>query len=248
MRTVVVTGGTRGIGRAISCRLAQEKYNVVMNYVSDEAAAKDAFEECKMAGGNVLLVKGDVSSYADVKRMFFECTQAFGAIDAVVNNAGLNIDRPLLEMTEEEWDRVVDINMKGVFLVSKTAAWLMKEKGVMGHIINIAASTGIGGRKNGVNYCASKAGVIVMTKCLAKELGPSIRVNCIIPGITRTEEIDNRFDLKKNERAEVVRRQIPLDRIGEPSDVANLVHFLLSSEAAYINGQKIIIDGGEYMY
>jgi len=151
-------------------------------------------------------------------------------------------------MSDEQWDRVVDVNLKGVFLISRAAARVMMHDGLGGQIINIASSTAISGRKNGVNYCASKAGVIVMTKCLAKELGPAIRVNCIIPGITRTPEIEHRFNLSENELYEVDKRGIPLRRIGEPSEVAGIVHFLLSPDAAYVNGQKIIVDGGEYMY
>ncbi len=195
-----------------------------------------------------MLLKADVADAISVTAMFQKILAVYSSIDVVINNAGLNIDRPILNMTEEEWDRVVNTNMKGTFLVSKTAAAWILEQGRTGHIVNIAASTGINGRKNGVNYCASKAGVIVMTKCLAKELGPAIRVNCVIPGITRTKEIEDRFDLAKNERSEVLRRQIPMDRIGEPIDVANTINWLISAEGAYINGQKIIVDGGEFMY
>jgi 3-oxoacyl-[acyl-carrier protein] reductase len=180
--------------------------------------------------------------------MFAEIARLFGAPDVVINNAGINIDKPLLQMTEDEWDRVIDVNMKSVFLVSKAAARYMMSKDSQGHIINVSATTAIAGRKNGINYCASKAGVIVMTKCLAKELGPKVRVNCVIPGITRTEEIEERFNLRTNEQLEVAKRGIPLNRVGEPFEVANIINFLISEEAAYLNGQKIIIDGGEYMY
>ncbi|WP_205195786.1 SDR family NAD(P)-dependent oxidoreductase [Chitinophaga sp. Cy-1792] len=248
MKTVLVTGGVKGIGRAISLRLAQAGYNLVINYHQDEAAAQDTLAACLQEHPQVLLYRADVSDSAAVQRMFHAIADQFGSIDAVINNAGRNIDKPLLEMSEDDWDSVVDVNMKGVFLVSKAAAALMMSRQTAGHIINISATTAIAGRKNGVNYCASKAGVIVMTKCMAKELGPAIRVNCVIPGITRTAEIEERFNLQECEQQEVARRGIPLHRVGEPYEVANIIHFLLSDEAAYINGQKFIVDGGEYMY
>lgn len=248
MRTILITGGTRGIGKAIALRLAMGEDKIVINYNSDEKNAAETLSECKKINDQVVLIRADVSNEQEVNNMFAEIADKFGAPEIVINNAGINIDRSLLNMTEAQWDRVVDVNMKSVFLVSKAAAGYMLTAESTGHIINISATTGIGGRKNGVNYCASKAGVIVMTKCLAKELGPKVRVNCVIPGITRTEEIEARFNLKENEQVEVARREIPLNRIGETHEVADIIHFLISDKASYINGQKIIIDGGEYMY
>lgn len=248
MPTVLITGGTRGIGKAISIRLARERYNLIINYHSDDGAAESTLQECRKYSDCILLIKADISNSREVRGMFSRIMETFGSLDIVINNAGINIDRPLMEMTEEEWDRVVDVNMKGVFLISRSAAHIMTRQKTPGHIINISATTAIAGRKNGVNYCASKAGVIVMTKCLARELGPLIRVNCVIPGLTRTEEVEDRFNLKVNESREVSKRGIPLNRIGEPFEVANIIVFLLSDESAYLNGQKIIIDGGEYMY
>ena len=247
MRTILVTGGTKGIGKAIALSLAKGSDKIVINYHADEDSAAEVLEECKKINENVLLIRADVSNESEVNAMIAEIVEKFGAPEIVINNAGMNLDKPLLEMTEAEWCRVVDVNMKSVFLVSKAAAKHMLVGKSNGHIINISATTGIAGRKNGINYCASKAGVIVMTKCLAKELGPKVRVNCVIPGITRTSEIEERFNLKVNEQFEVSRRQIPLSRIGEAFEVANIISFLISEEAAYINGQKIIIDGGEYM-
>jgi 3-oxoacyl-[acyl-carrier protein] reductase len=247
-KTALITGGSKGIGKAISVRLAKSGHNVVVNYSNDDVSAGQTLLECVAAGGEAILIKADVSDEEQVNQMFCQILSAFGGIDVVVNNAGLNIDKPVLDLSGDEWDRVVDVNMKGVFLVSKAAAKMIRSRRCQGHIINVSASTGIAGRKNGVNYCASKAGVIVMSKCLAKELGPDIRVNCLIPGITRTEETEKRFNLKENEHAEVQRRSIPLNRIGEPEDIANFVNFLISDEASYLNGQKFIVDGGEYMY
>jgi NAD(P)-dependent dehydrogenase (short-subunit alcohol dehydrogenase family) len=248
MKTILITGGTKGIGKAISLRLAKANYNVALNYHSDEITANETLMECKNDNSNVILIKTDVSKIKEVNEMFSKVVDLFGSIDVVINNAGINIDKPVMDMSEDEWDRVVDVNMKGVFLVSQTAAKFMLKQNQPGQIINVSATTAIAGRKNGINYCASKAGVIVMTKCLAKELGPKIRVNCVIPGITRTKEIEDRFNLKENEQFEVSKRGIPLNRVGEPFEIANIINFLISEEASYLNGQKIIIDGGEYMY
>lgn len=248
MKTVLITGGSKGIGKAISLKMAKEKYNVVINYCEDEKNAQKTLNECRKLNENVILIKCDVSNYEAVRGMFSEILRAFNSIDIIINNAGLNIDKSVIEMSEEDWMRVVDVNMKGPFLVSKIAATIILSQGTKGNIINIGSTTGISGRKNGINYCASKAGLIVMTKCLAKELAPNIRVNCVIPGITRTEEIEKRFNLKTNEKNEVLRRAIPLDRIGETYEIAEVVNFLISDESGYINGQKIIVDGGEFMF
>jgi NAD(P)-dependent dehydrogenase (short-subunit alcohol dehydrogenase family) len=248
MKTVLITGGSKGIGKAISLKMAREKYNVIINYFFDETKAQETLNECREVNENVILIKCDVSNYEAVKGMFNEILKTFNSIDIIINNAGLNIDKPVIEMSEEDWERVVDVNMKGPFLVSKIAATIILSQGGKGNIINIGSTTGISGRKNGINYCASKAGLIVMTKCLAKELAPNIRVNCVIPGITRTEEIEKRFDLKINEKNEVLKRAIPLNRIGETYEIADVISFLISDKAEYINGQKIIVDGGEYMF
>lgn len=247
-KTVIITGAAKGIGRAIALKLAAQGIRLVLNDLSDNSTAKKTLQQCRELSDSVVWFKGDVADKNSVEEMVKLAVNKFNSIDLVVNNAGLNIDRPLLEMTETDWDRVVDTNMKGVFLVSQTAAkqMLRQEKG--GHIINIGATTAIQGRVNGINYCASKAGVLVMTKCLAMELGPKIRVNCIIPGFTWTEESEKRFDLKNRLQDELEKRKIPLNRLAQPEEIADVVNFLISSEAKYINGQKIIVDGGEYMY
>lgn len=246
-KTALVTGGGKGIGRAISLKLAENGYNVAVNYLSDYKSAEVTVEDIKVREGTAMLVYADVSNSQEVAEMVKLVDAAYGGVDVLVNNAGINIDKPFLDMTEEEWDRVVDTNLKGAWMVSREISRLMKAKHLHGNIINIGATTGIGGRKNGVNYCASKAGLLVMTRCLAKELAPDIRVNSVIPGFTRTDETTKRFQLDTQEEYELSTRQIPLNRLGKPEEVAALVTFILSEEGAYINGQKFIIDGGEYM-
>lgn len=247
-RTVVITGATRGIGRAIALKLAAQGNRLVLNYSTHEDRAQEVLKRCQELHPEVHLVQGDISKRDEVEKLFEEGYRRFHSIDVLVNNASINIDRPLLEMTEEEWDRVVDINMKGVFLCSQIAARYLLRQKQEGIILNVGASTGIRGRKNGINYCAAKAGVLVMTKCLAMELSPRIRVNCVIPGFTWTEETEQRYHLQQQENVLAKEQSIPLQRIGSPEEIADVVSFLLSHEARYINGQKILVDGGQYMY
>jgi NAD(P)-dependent dehydrogenase (short-subunit alcohol dehydrogenase family) len=245
-RTIIVTGGSRGIGRAATLRLLQDGHNVVVNYHANERNAQETLDLAQGAEDRVIAVKADVAKAGDVDRLMAETVDRFGAIDVLINNASINIDRSLLDMTEDDWDRVVDSNMKSVFLASKAAARVMLDQADGGHIINLGALTAIHGRANGLNYCASKAGVLVMTKCLAIELAPRVRVNCVIPGTIRTPELDERFDLANNEPA--MAEKLLLKRIGEPEDVAGAISFLVSSDGRYINGQKLIVDGGSFLY
>ncbi len=244
----VVTGSTRGIGRSIAVRLIEEGYKVVLNYAGDDEQAQETLRFCQQKTTDVLLVKADVSRKSDADRLMQTCVQAFGTLDVLINNAACVIDKPFLALTEEDWDTVVDTDMKGTFLCSQAAAAFMLKQDQGGTIINVGASTGIRGRVNGVNTCASKAGIMVMTKCLALELGPKIRVNTIIPGLTLTEETRARFHLDDPEIRRGREAAIPLQRIGTPEDVAGGIILLLSNEARFINGSKLVIDGGQYMW
>lgn len=245
-KTVVITGGTKGIGRAIALQLAQQQYNIVLNYFHDDHSAEEALIACRERTANVILVKADISKKSDVELLLRECLNTFPTLDAFINNAGINIDKPLHEISEDDWDQVVDVNMKGVFLCAQRASTIMLQQEQGGIILNIGASTGIRGRLNGINYCASKAGVLVMTKCLAMELAPKIRVNCVIPGLVQTEDTEKRLHLDDPKNVRL--REIPLGRVGLPEEIAQIVSFLLSPEASYINGQKIIADGGQFMW
>ena len=248
VKTILITGATRGIGKAIALLLARQHHKLVLNYATDDGSAAATLGECLEHTQDVILSKADISVKAGVERMVKEACERFDGIDVLVNNAGLNIDKPLLDLSEDDWDRVTDVNMKGTFLVSQQVAGRMLRQANGGHIITIAATTAIRGRRNGINYCASKAGVIAMTKCMALELGPSIRVNCVIPGFTRTKETEERFDLERRMEEELASRQIPLGRMAQPEEIAEVIGFLVSDASKYINGQKIIVDGGEYMF
>lgn len=246
--SAVVTGSTSGIGKAIAVRLAREGYRVMMNYFHDEQRAASAVEEVRRTGGQCCLVRADIGRSGEAVKLIGQAIEVFGQVDVVINNAARVADAPVLDMTEEQWDSVLSVNLKGAFLIAQAAARYMMSQDGGGTILNIGASTGIRGRRNGVNTCASKAGLMVMTQCLALELAPKVRVNTIIPGLVITDETQERFSLDDPD----VRRQreaaVPLARLGTPDDVADAVMLAISAEARFITGQKIIVDGGQNMW
>jgi 3-oxoacyl-[acyl-carrier protein] reductase len=246
--TAVVTGGTSGIGKAIATRLSHDGYRVVINYARDDQRAESALKDLRRAGGDGLLVKADIGRSGQAARLIDETIKAFGRIDVVINNAAYVADAPALDMTEAQWDRVMDVNLKGAFLVSQASARHMLSQDSGGIILNIGSSTGIRGRRNGVNTCASKAGLIIMTQCLALELAPKIRVNTIIPGLVITDETRERFDLHDPDIQRQRETAVPLARLGTPDDVADAVALAISSDARFMTGQKIIVDGGQNMW
>ena len=247
-RSALVTGSTSGIGLSIALRLARSGYRVTLNHAADDQRAAAALSRCREADPNTVLVKADISTAAGAAALISQAIGAFGRLDVLVNNAARVVDKPALDMTEDDWDRVVGVNLKGAFLCSQHAArqMLMQDDG--GVILNIGASTGIRGRRNGVNTCASKAGLMVMTQCLALELAPKIRVNTIIPGLILTEETRQRFDLDDPATRRAREEATPLQRLGQPDDVADAVMLMLAEESRFITGQKLIIDGGQNMW
>jgi NAD(P)-dependent dehydrogenase (short-subunit alcohol dehydrogenase family) len=245
---LIVTGSSTGIGKAIALRLLRSGYGVVLNYSADDGRANDALAECRQYSSDVVLEKADVSDARSAAGLVRRAVDEFGRLDVLVNNAARVADGPALEMTEDEWDLVVNVNLRGPFLCSRQAARQMLGQDDGGVILNIGSSTGIRGRRNGINTCASKAGLMIMTQCLALELAPKIRVNTVIPGLTLTDETERRFGLRAQAERNAREQAIPMRRLGRPEDVADAVMLMLSDEARFVTGQRIVVDGGQYMW
>ena len=236
-KVAVVTGGTTGIGKEIALTLAQDGFDVVVNYLQLDETVKQEIEDM---GRKCLLIEGNVTSMDDMEKMTKAIMDEFGRIDVLVNNAGITRDTLLLRMTEEDFDSVLNVNTKGAFCTMKNIVpIMMKQKG--GRIINISSVVGVVGNAGQVNYSASKAAVIGMTKSLAKEVASrGILVNAVAPGFIATRMTDKLNDTQK----ENILAQIPLKRMGAPKDIANAVAFLASDRASYITGHTLVVDGG----
>ena len=242
-KTALVTGASRGIGRAIALALAKEGYAVAVNYAGSREAAEAVRDEITAAGGQAFILQGDVSSAEDVDRIFKTVKEEFGFLDVLVNNAGITRDSLFIRMKEEQWDEVIDTDLKSNFLTVKAAgAMMMRRK--KGAIINIASVSGIVGNIGQLNYSAAKAGVIGLTKTAARELAPrGIRVNAVAPGFTLTDMTDKIPEDVKNGMLHT----IPLGRFGQAEEIAKAVAFLASDNASYITGQVLKVDGGMVM-
>ena len=243
-KIALVTGASRGIGRAIAKLFAEEGAKVVINYSRSEKEAASLAEEIKQQGGEALLVKADVSQAQEVKEMIKKVADEFGRIDILVNNAGILIQSPFLESTEEMWDTMMAVNLKGSYLCAKEVAPLMlKQKS--GKIINISSVSGLAQKSalGNVPYAASKAGVIGLTRSLAVNLGPTINVNAICPGLVET---DMSASLPP-ERRRIPVEEAPLQRIGRPEEIASAALFLASEESDFITGEAITVSGGRGM-
>lgn len=242
-KVAIVTGGTRGIGRAIALKLADHGANIVINYRNSDKEAEELKAILEGKGVKVLTVKCDISNFEDSKNLMEKCKEVFGKIDILVNNAGITKDTLIMRMKEEDFDNVIDVNLKGSFNCAKHASAIMLKQR-FGKIINMTSVVGIAGNAGQVNYAASKAGVIGLTKSLAKELGSrGITVNAVAPGFINTDMTASLSEKVKEEAS----KNIPLKRLGDPEDVANLVGFLASDAANYITGQVINVDGGMVM-
>ncbi len=242
-KTALVTGASRGIGRAIAIELASNGAKVAVNYAGSEQKANDVVTEIKQAGGEAFAIQGNVSDNDSVTSMVKTVLNEFGQLDILVNNAGITRDNLIMRMKEEEFDEVIQTNLKGVFLMTKAVTrQMMRQKS--GKIINVASIVGVSGNAGQANYVAAKAGVIGLTKTTAKELASrNILVNAVAPGFIATDMTDKLPEDAKQAMYDL----IPLNRLGKPEDVANVVRFLASDDANYMTGQTLHIDGGMVM-
>ncbi|MBS8263426.1 3-oxoacyl-[acyl-carrier-protein] reductase [Mesobacillus boroniphilus] len=242
-KVALVTGASRGIGREIAFELAREGASVAVNYAGSEAKALEVVDEIKAMGRDAFAIQADVSNSDSVNDMVKGTIERFGKLDILVNNAGITKDNLLMRMKESEWDDVININLKGVFLCTKAVTrQMMKQRS--GRIINISSIVGVSGNPGQANYVAAKSGVIGLTKTSAKELSSrGITVNAVAPGFITTDMTDK---LNEEVKTEML-KQIPLARFGEPKDIARTVVFLSSEDSAYMTGQTLHVDGGMVM-
>jgi NAD(P)-dependent dehydrogenase (short-subunit alcohol dehydrogenase family) len=244
-KVAIVTGAGRGIGEGIALRFAEEGAKLIVNDVS-EADASRTVEAIKSKGGQAVAVIGSVASRQVAQKMVDTAVKEFGTVDILVNNAGIVRDAMLHKMTDEQWDQVIEVNLKGVFLCTQCAAKVMREKGY-GKIINVSSSSWRG-NPGQINYSATKAGVIGMTKTAAKELAlKAINVNVIAPAMVLTDMIKSMPPEKVDQMEKLLAFIVPLNRWGAPRDIANLALFLASDESSFITGQLIHCDGGMIM-
>lgn len=242
-RVAVVTGGGRGIGRAIAQRLGAEGAKVAVTYRSNDQAAQETARLVREAGGECEIFKGDVSDAGDVKRVFDGVAEAFGAVEVLVNNAGTTRDNIMLRMKEEEFDEVLDTNLKGAYNCTRAVLRGMV-RGRWGRILNISSVVGLAGNAGQANYAASKAGLLGFTKSVAREVAErGITVNAVAPGYVETELTGTLSDSVKQQ----ILDQVPTGRFGEPAEIAEVVAFLAGEGAGYVTGQTITVDGGMLM-
>ncbi len=242
-KTALVTGASRGIGKAIALELAKNGAKVAVNYAGSEAKAQEVVDEIRSMGQDAIAVQANVADSESVSAMVKTVIEEFGALDILVNNAGITRDNLIMRMKEDEWDAVLDTNLKGVFLCTKAVTrQMMKQR--KGRIINISSIVGVSGNPGQANYVAAKAGVIGLTKSTAKELASrNITVNAVAPGFIDT---DMTHVLEENVKGEML-KAIPLARFGSTEDISSLVTFLASDCSSYITGQTIHVDGGMVM-
>ena len=242
-KTVFITGGGRGIGKEVALKFAENGYNIVTNYVSDLTDVEALKKEFEEKGVKSLILKADVTDSEAIENLVKKAIEKFESIDVLVNNAGITKDNLLMRMSEEEFTKVIDVNLKGTYIVTKIVSkYMMKKR--QGSIINLSSVVGVVGNAGQCNYSASKAGILGFTKSIAKELASrNIRANAVAPGFIET---DMTAVLGENIK-ENIYNQIPLKRMGKAKEVANLVYFLGTEESSYITGQVISVDGGMTM-
>ena len=242
-KSAIVTGGSLGIGTAIALKLAEYGANVAINYRKHKEEAEEVIKKVKEAGRKGLVSQADISVFEDAGKMLDTVIKEFGGLDILVNNAGINWDGVIWKMSEEQWDNVIDINLKGYFNYVRAVAPVFREQ-KSGKIVNVTSINGLRGKFGQANYSASKAGIIGLTKAVAKELGKyGVNVNAVAPGLIET-------DMMKNATEEVRKmaiEEIVLKRIGQPEEVANVVAFMCSDLARHMTGEVVKVDGGQYI-
>lgn len=242
-QTAIVTGGSRGIGRAVAVRLAKDGMNLVINYRGNSAAAEETERLCRELGAEVLLVQGDVSRAEDCEKLAAQAKEAFGRVDVLVNNAGITRDGLLARMTEEDFRAVLDVNLVGPWNMMKAVNRIMMKQRY-GRIVNLSSVTGLMGNMGQTNYAAAKAGILGMTKSYTREVASrGITVNAVAPGFIDTDMTEAMPEGAKDK----IITGIPMGRTGKPEDVAEAVAFLASEQAGYITGEVLRVDGGMAM-
>jgi NAD(P)-dependent dehydrogenase (short-subunit alcohol dehydrogenase family) len=242
-KTVVVTGAGRGIGRHTALSFGADGANVCVNYAHSADGAKHVVDDIKSAGGNAFSCKADIADAVQVQEMIDRTIDEFGSIDILTNNAGISRDGPFLDMSEQDWDRVYEVNLKGPFLVSQAVARNMMDNGG-GVIVNVSATTTTYGRLNAANYCTSKAGLNMLTKCMALELGPTIRVNGLGLGFVDSPLVHK---LYSEEQVTQVIENTPLKRMTTNQETVEFIKLLASNSTAFVTGQTVMFDGGRNM-
>ena len=243
-KVVLVTGAQQGIGRAMALEFATAGADVAINWVDDSGAAEEIAEKIRAGGRRALTVQADVGRIAEAQAMVEKTERDLGPVNVLVNNAGVFPRVPFLEMTESDWDYVLDVNLKGAFFCAQTAAKRMVAAGRAGSIINLTSGAAYRGSPRGTHYCASKGGVLSLTRQMALELAPHrIRVNAIAPGLTDTAQ--PRYGMSEEE-LEAAGRTIPLGRVAQPEEIARAAVFLASEDAGFITGQTLHVNGGGY--
>ena len=243
-KAVIITGGTSGLGAALVEHFVSSGRTVVMNYRSEKAATAIVDRiASRQLRGYVLPAYADVRNRSEAQSMFEMAEKESGGADVLINSAGINRDKPFVDLTDDDWDDVVDTHLKGTFICSQL--FVKNFIGQSGTIINLGAACGVQGRKNGANFCSAKGGVHALTKCMARELAPQIRVNCLLPSAVDTEEVRERYHLDTKEGLEKVLSGIPMKRLGAHSDVLEMVDTMIS--AKFTTGSTFYVNGGEFM-
>ena len=242
-KVAIITGAGRGLGEAVARDLLGKGISVVVADMNKINIYKYKVNSQFNDSANIMSYQVDVSKRMEVKKMFASAYERFKQIDYLINFAGMNRDAPFIEMTDEDWDSVISVHLKGTFICCQEFVKLKSQGN--GHIINVSAACGIQGRKNGVNFCSAKAGVLAFTKCLALELSPRIQVNCLIPSAVDTPEVRERYNLDTKEGFDSVVKGIPMGRLGKTEDVTQMINCILSSN--FTTGSTFYVNGGEYM-